>query len=333
MQTCRRFSEDITRARRHGAFERARVLVDRGMYMLGGEPVHDRYDCNGKPKVFSSAEFYNPKTDSWFPGPAVGFHEFQEVMVGTTSAVAHGRPDGTVQLVQNTYSGELHWKVLNQAEERWADRQLPVSFTMCTSSLSREQAVLGDSVYVIQLGELIRVNLLTLTHSSCGYPDERPNFGAPAIAAVPQGCYLFGGSTISEYSCTESPEPMNAVQAWDSVTKEWSLKSPMNAHRAYASAAVLDRKIYVTGGRTTRGDDFLTKPDLRSVEIYDVEEDTWKPGPPMIHKHAKHTALALYGKVFVFDGAFGEVLDPAVGRWCEIAQPETQRRNALFVCV
>ena len=52
------------------------------------------------------------------------------------------------------------------------------------------------------------------------------------------------------------------------MTKQWTTLSPMNTPRAWPACAVVDNKIFVMGG-------FDGANRLRSVEVYDIESDTW----------------------------------------------------------
>jgi N-acetylneuraminic acid mutarotase len=55
---------------------------------------------------------------------------------------------------------------------------------------------------------------------------------------------------------------------YNTWTKQWSSVAPMNSARAWPSVAVADNRIYVMGG-------FDGSNRLRSVEVFNPEEDSW----------------------------------------------------------
>lgn len=74
--------------------------------------------------------------------------------------------------------------------------------------------------------------------------------------------------------------------------------SPMRVSRAGAGVALVDRKIYVFGGRSqdvelagTSG--FCASVTLDSAECYELDRDVWTPLPKMTYERCETVAVVL----------------------------------------
>lgn len=111
----------------------------------------------------------------------------------------------------------------------------------------------------------------------------------------------------------------------------WEERKPMLTARSEIGAALIDGKIYVVGGLDGYG------RTLRSMEIYDIETDTWSNGPSMPEAR-HHPAVTTDGeKLYVVGGLMGinfrpvdtaYVFDPATSRWSELGRLNDFRGGA-----
>ena len=148
-----------------------------------------------------------------------------------------------------------------------------------------------------------------------GYVAEMPATRQFANAvAVGEYIYLAGGKT----TVTDSgPGGNGEVLRYQPETDEWTILAPNLVERRTEGAAVfMDGKIYLIGGSLTSG-------PIESVEIYDIEADSWSMGTPMNGVRSNHAAIVLGDNMFVFGGFTGfvlqsvEIYDPVSDTWAE----------------
>lgn len=100
------------------------------------------------------------------------------------------------------------------------------------------------------------------------------------------------------------------------------------------TAAALDGRIYIMGGRQSEHHDAL---DV--VEIYDPATDTWETAPEPTREKRVNAAVVVYdGKIWLIGGRHGddvlddvEILDPATGRWDEGPELKKAREGLAAV--
>jgi N-acetylneuraminic acid mutarotase len=78
--------------------------------------------------------------------------------------------------------------------------------------------------------------------------------------------------------------------------KGWSIKAPLETGRGFVSGAILDGKIYLTGGFTQ---DHSATP---SVEVYDPAIDSWTRKCDMPEARCAHATCTWREKIYVFGG-------------------------------
>jgi hypothetical protein len=106
-------------------------------------------------------------------------------------------------------------------------------------------------------------------------------------------------------------------------TPEWTPRLPaLKQERIHCAAAVVDRRIYVVGGRAVND-------RLNTVEMFDPATKKWSLLPPMPQARSAATAVGLAGKLWVFGGTDGAVdvaevavFDPSSSSWSQTAVPD-----------
>ena len=138
-------------------------------------------------------------------------------------------------------------------------------------------------------------------------------------AAVDGKIYVIGGVI---YDDEGEAVVMDRVVMYDPATNSWQQMAAMPTARVCHSAAVLDGKIYVSGG-------FTTSRELSDAfEAYDPVTNTWATLASLSEARADHASAAFNGRLYVFGGwAPGgrmdlvEVYSPASNIWARAAEP------------
>jgi N-acetylneuraminic acid mutarotase len=163
------------------------------------------------------------------------------------------------------------------------------------------------------------VEALTIPSNTWASLPKMPTARVGLVAATVNGIvYAIGGDTVAGYT--------TRVEAYDpngSTLVAWRRKAPLPAPRAWANgAAVLNGKIYVTGGVTNSG-------TARSVYRYNPATNTWATKAPLPRAGAGGGSAAIDGKLYVYvvypvQGGRNSALyryDPSTNSWTEREHP------------
>ena len=137
--------------------------------------------------------------------------------------------------------------------------------------------------------------------------------------------YVLGGLSVDPEYDYHGLSWTQCVDVYDPAADSWQQMAAMPTARDSHAAAVLDGKIYVTGGIPSECADAL--------EVYDPAADTWTTLASMIQSRAYHASAVVKGKLWVFggelpDGQDGsrsgrtnlvEVYSPASNSWASAA--------------
>lgn len=153
---------------------------------------------------------------------------------------------------------------------------------------------------------------------------------------VQAGALVREGQTVFLIGGRDGPE-LTDIQLYDVVDGTWRIGPPMSVARHHLAAAVLDGKIYVTGGRS--GDEFV----MDVVEVFDIESERWSEGTPLQVARSGHASATLNGKIYVFggegtgakNGVFAQVeeYDPASESWRFVAPMPVPRHGIMAIPV
>lgn len=118
---------------------------------------------------------------------------------------------------------------------------------------------------------------------------------------------------------------------YDPGSDSWDHAAPAPTARNSAAGAVIDGRLYVTGGRT------VAAGNLSNLEIYDPKEDKWRTGAPMPQAQGGLAAAAVKGKLYAFGGEYFQdgggvfancwVYDPSKDTWAEATPMRTPRHG------
>ena len=100
------------------------------------------------------------------------------------------------------------------------------------------------------------------------------------------------------------------------------------------AAAVIDGKIYVTGG-------YSHGSSVNSAYVYDPQADAWTQLASMGNVRRLHASAAVGGKLYVFGGlgaasvrlSTAEIYDPASDSWAQVTSLTSARSDFVAVAL
>ena len=156
--------------------------------------------------------------------------------------------------------------------------------------------------------------------------------GSPVAAVVGDKIYVIGGvsmlpgSTETALGFNTPQASVGTVEEYDPAENTWRERSPMPTPRNHTTAAAVNGKIYVIGGRV--GAAFISAAtDIAAVEEYDPATDKWSgPRSRMPTARSALGSGVINGRIYVAGGEFQdphmmatfkavEAYDPASDSW------------------
>ena len=158
-------------------------------------------------------------------------------------------------------------------------------------------------------------------------------------AAVVDGkIYVLGGERreLDDDEDDDVRKLSDRVYVYDPAADSWQQMATMLTPRYVLSAAVLDGKIYVTGGRRYGEDD--DPSDV--LEAYEPVTNTWTTLATLSQPRVDHASAVINGKLYVFGGWMRarqmnlvEVYSPASNSWARVADLPTAIDEAVAVAI
>ncbi|EFJ25149.1 hypothetical protein SELMODRAFT_413878 [Selaginella moellendorffii] len=142
--------------------------------------------------------------------------------------------------------------------------------------------------------------------------------------------FIIGGSLVDGNVTSD-------VWKYDTVFRNYTKVAPMPEPRYRFGAALLDKKIYVVGGRNSSSPENIAL--VKSTLIYDIAKNEWSRGTDQIDFHGDTCAASVNGKIYVA-GGYGfdynflnsvEVYDPAKNQWSKVPNMPTPRGDLMCV--
>ncbi|XP_078144636.1 kelch repeat and BTB domain-containing protein 12-like [Centroberyx gerrardi] len=175
------------------------------------------------------------------------------------------------------------------------DRSEESSWVELCSAAYRDMyalGMLGDSLYMIG-GQMKVRNQYIITDSVERWSLKRGgSWLSFAPLPLPLAChcavslkehlYVLGGWTPQDQPDDEPDRLSNRVFQFDPGKDGWTECARMKYSRYRCGSAVLNGEIYILGGIGCDGEDRgQSRRCLSSVEVYNPETDTWRPGPAL----------------------------------------------------
>ena len=104
--------------------------------------------------------------------------------------------------------------------------------------------------------------------------------------------------------------PTDRVDVYDPAADSWQQMAAMPTARSSHAAAVLDGKIYVTGGNLNGHRPGVVLEYSDALEAYDPVTNTWTTLASLSEYRASHASTVVNGKLYVF-GGFSSVGNPS----------------------
>jgi len=166
-----------------------------------------------------------------------------------------------------------------------------------------------------------------------------------AFTTLNDKIYAFGGFKLPENG-PPAWDPIDNAWEYDPASDTWKALAPLPNKRGAASAAVLNGKIYVTGGATNlpgvkENGIHPTRPHnvVATVDVYDPASNTWSSARPLLLARNHHASAAVGGKLYVIGGRVSsafisgtsnnvdlvESYDPATDLWTARSRMPTPR--------
>ena len=161
----------------------------------------------------------------------------------------------------------------------------------------------------------------------------------PSAVVVGGKLYAIGGADTDLTSADHAFIGLNSVEAFDPQTGTWAEVTPMRTARSSPGAAVLDGKIYVSGGDTNAAD--TSDAFANTVEVYDPQTNTWGTAAPMVMARNSHCMAELGGQIYAVGGldngisrlSSAEAFDPQTNTWTPVASMSTERSQFSLTAV
>ena len=145
-----------------------------------------------------------------------------------------------------------------------------------------------------------------------------------------------GYSTVEEFVSVVAGGDHDVVLM---LAGDWDLRAPLLEPLSELAFAEADGKIYMMGGYPS------SRVTARTVQVYDIANDTWSLGPELPAPNNHGMAASVDGKIYLIGGqtraddlpgTYSYVdtvyeLDPAVGEWVAKATMPTERSSGVAV--
>jgi N-acetylneuraminic acid mutarotase len=150
---------------------------------------------------------------------------------------------------------------------------------------------------------------------------------APSVATVDGRIFVIGG-----FSGTSS-QPSSEVWVYDPAVETWSEAAPLPLASGGHAAAVLDGRIHVIGGGTSRS-------TIADHSVYDPVTGIWSVAAPLPRALGSPAAVVLDGQLWSIGGRSGNddygdvyIYDPATDTWAKGPSIEPRgTAGAVVVC-
>jgi N-acetylneuraminic acid mutarotase len=266
-------------------YDHAAVVLNNQIYVMGG--------FNAASTALSSMEIYDPVSDTWSTGTAM-----PSALSGHIAKVYHGKiyviPCCANMPVYIYDPGSDSWTTGQNIPfddssldgDIWEDSGLPfegIAIASPNGALNGDMHIYGYDVTTDQWFSGV---------SAYTYDQRWFSVGVIADTMYIVGGYQQASTTTKVY---------NRARTYDLITDIWGTSTnPMNEARYNHCSVVLDDRLYVLGGRQSPGG-----PKLRSMEVYNPQNDTWTELDPMFHPRDDFAMAVLNGEIFAIGGNDG----------------------------
>lgn len=184
---------------------------------------------------------------------------------------------------KRNFSGLKRCDIFDVKSKTWSSsHELPFEMTYCRATIVKRY------VYVIgNYREFYRMNMDNMKQGWQRMPPLKTDGLGCELVSDDRWIYRIGGNF-----------DRTSMNRYDTLYNHWEILPDMNFGRDYLRAVIMNKLIYVFGGRA--GD--TGESPLDSVEIYDIERKEWSVGPSIPKKMYGHSAAAVGNRIVVSGG-------------------------------
>jgi N-acetylneuraminic acid mutarotase len=169
--------------------------------------------------------------------------------------------------------------------------------------------------------------------------------GSPVAVTIGDRMYVIGGATThvgSKETMVHPQRPhrsVGTVEEYDPAMNTWRERSPMPTPRNHATAAAVNGKAYVIGGRVGAAFISAGSSNIDVVEEYDPRADAWGPSRAKMPSARSAMASGVYGNRIYVSGGEGqdsqrmytfralEAYEPATNVWTVLPSMPVSRHG------
>lgn len=256
-----------------GRYSGDAVVCNDKIYHIGGGPGSNMKNSNFK---------YDPIEDSW--------NTKAEMQIGTMNLALAAVGDNIYAIGGDPFLSKN--EIYNTITDTWtygASMPTPRQHIDCGVVNGKIYVIGGLSSWEVYTGINEAYDPTTNTwESKAPMPTPRHN---PAIVVYNNIIYVFGGGGTP----TDIWADLNTVEAYDPATNTWVSKSALPTIRFKPGAAVINDKIYITGG-------FSDGAMSSRVDVYCPETDTWEDATKLPKPILFSGVVAVNNTIFVSGG-------------------------------
>ena len=293
----------------------ATVLMDGTVMVTGGQTATGGYFL-GQPKVYDSAEIYDPAAGTWSTSGSMAERRH--------SHTATRLDDGRVLAV-----GMKGKKVGSEVFDPSAGSWSPVA-EMAVARGEHAATLLQDGRVLVTGGRRATLQYLVSAET---YDPTTDNW-SPAGDMAEQRAYhtatVLADGRVLVVGSDVTIQLVSAAEVFDPVTDTWAPTGSLAEGRAYHTATLLeDGRVLVVGSK-----------EKTSAETYDPATGTWSSAGDAADTRGEHVAALLKdGRVLVvgggYDGGTGDFLartsaetyDPVSGTWSAAGEMSIGRQR------
>ena len=237
-------------------------------------------------------EAYDPETDTWTERadiPTPRFLPASSVVNGRIYVIGGGNPVVPAELALPTV------EEYDPATDTWSRKA-----DMPTPRHGLSTSVLNGKIYAISGYDgtnMATVEAYDPASDTWARKGDLPTLRSHLATEVVNGkMYAIGG-----WDSKESIETVfSSVVVYDPAADTWTKKADMPTARWSPASGVVNGKIYIIGGTVTTGAG--NRQNLKTVEVYDPEMDTWAQGVDMPTARGWLSASLVDGKLYAVGG-------------------------------
>eukprot|EP00964_Phaeocystis_antarctica_P149956 scaffold117233_cov69-Phaeocystis_antarctica.AAC.1 len=270
----------------------------------------------GEAEAVSTVWAYDPALDSWCEVASMAAKRF-----GHAAAALDGKLYVMGVMTEFQFQDAPAQMTEPQVYDPEADDWQPLP-NMPTDRDRLAVAAVGGKVYAIGgcIGECVTCDAVEAYDPLSGAWTRVASLsvarGGHTATVVEGKIYVLGGTTYDDPTYGEESErgigeqSSDRVDMYDPANDSWQQMAAMPTARGSHAAAVLDGKIYVSGGKCRREstaaeelaylDDMFDLSD--ALEAYDPVADTWTVLASLSQAREQHASAVVNGKLRVFGG-------------------------------